>query len=235
MSALKSIPTGELAPDPKPPEGTPPSAAEVAREVRRRRARRLARMLALWVVLPTVLSALYFFAIAREEYQSVTTQAVRGGGNQIGAMLLEYLQSRDMLAQLEQRTHFSEHYVANGDPIFGLSADAGSETRYRAFRHVVSAGYDNASGVVTIVVRAYSGRAAQEHARALVQQSQLFLDSLGESADHARLTQIAPPSLANEASYPRRGYGVLTAFFVSLAVFVIGSLLIMAVREHAQF
>jgi capsular polysaccharide transport system permease protein len=189
-----------------------------------------------WVVVPTLLAALYLFAVARDQYQSVATLVVHGSAaNTSAVMLREYLQSRDILARLEQRKKFSQHYAEHGDLVFGLADDAGSETRYAAFRRVVSVRHDASSGVVTLVVRAFSPVAAHDFAQAVVDEGERFMESVAGESGSTQLSQIARPSLANESNYPQRAYGVLTAFFVSLALFVIGSLLIMAVREHAQF
>lgn len=51
---------------------------------------------------------------------------------------------------------------------------------------------------------------------------------------HRYLATIAPPSLADEPTHPRRVYGIVTVFFLSIAIFVVGSLLIAAFREHAR-
>ncbi len=48
------------------------------------------------------------------------------------------------------------------------------------------------------------------------------------------LAVIASPISPDEATYPKRILGVVTIFFLSLALFGIGSLLIAAVREHAR-
>ncbi len=51
---------------------------------------------------------------------------------------------------------------------------------------------------------------------------------------HRYLAVIVTPSRPDESTHPKRLLGVVTVFFVSLAVFGIGSLLIAAVREHAR-
>lgn len=48
----------------------------------------------------------------------------------------------------------------------------------------------------------------------------------------AMLSEASAPDLA---AYPKRAYGVLTTFLAAFALFGIGSLLLAAVREHAQF
>jgi capsule polysaccharide export protein KpsE/RkpR len=236
VSALKSIPTPEAGSEVKSTAEVGASAAEVAREVRRQRARRLVRRLTLWVALPTLLSCVYYYVLARDQYVSFATLIVRGEGAPGSAVMLrEYLQSRDLLAVLEQREHFSQHYIEHGDPAFGLSARAGSETRYESFRRAVSVRHDPSSGVVQLAVKAFSPRAAHGFARVMVEEGGRFMWSLDGQPGSARISEIARPSQPSESSYPHRGYGVLTALCVSLALFVIGSLLIMAVREHAQF
>ncbi len=51
---------------------------------------------------------------------------------------------------------------------------------------------------------------------------------------HRYLARIAEPSTPDEATYPRRGLGILTVFVLALAIMGIGSLLLAAVREHAR-
>lgn len=51
---------------------------------------------------------------------------------------------------------------------------------------------------------------------------------------HRYLATIAPPSVADEAQYPRRFLGVLTVFLGSFLAYGIGSLLVGAVKEHAR-
>jgi capsule polysaccharide export protein KpsE/RkpR len=237
LSALKSIQATESVSEPKPPAApASASAADVAREVRRQRARRLLRQLALWVLAPTVASAIYFYGIARDQYESVTSFLVHGNSARTSLVMLgEFLQSRDALNALEQRTDFSGHYAEHGDLLFGLEQEAGSETRYKAFRRVVNVRHDAGSGMFSVRVRAFSPQAARTFAQAVVDEGRRFLTDLGGDAQSTKITQVTRPSTADESTYPRRGYGVLTTFFVSLALFVIGSLLIMAVREHAQF
>jgi len=51
---------------------------------------------------------------------------------------------------------------------------------------------------------------------------------------HRYLATIAAPSLPDEPTHPRRLYGVLSVFFISLALFTVGSLLLASLREHAR-
>lgn len=86
-------------------------------------------------------------------------------------------------------------------------------------------------------------RAGLEAARLEHQLAERNYESARKVADEARsqraratqLVVVAEPSRPDEATHPRRAYAIITVFFVALALFGIGKLLVSAVREHAQF
>ncbi len=221
----------------KPGETAKPSAAQIARQVRHERARSLALALVLWVGIPTILSVVYYGFVARQQYESVSTLVLRGAEADAAmhaTTFTEYALSREMLAQLDNDLGFSAHYRDGGDPFSRLSPKAGSETRYEFFRQKVDARYDSASHVLTLRVRSFSGKSAQEFCAAILERASHFVASVDDATQQA-LIVVAKPSAPSEAKYPRRAYEIVTVFLASLAIFSIGSLLIAAVREHAQF
>lgn len=62
----------------------------------------------------------------------------------------------------------------------------------------------------------------------------LELARVEAARQHRYLVTIATPSLPSEATHPRRSWGVLTVFVISLLVTAIGGVLVAAVREHAK-
>jgi capsule polysaccharide export protein KpsE/RkpR len=240
-ASAAATPAAPAAPaKPRQADSQPPpakrTAAELAREIRRARARSLLIALLVWTGIPTLLGAIYYGAVARDQFESNATLVMRGNdavANQRLVLLHEYLQSRDLLAELEKRQKFSEHYQHAGDPLAGLRTGAGSEQRYEAFRDQVDVRYDSHTHVLNLRVHAYSAERAQAFAREMLALASTFLTGV-EGAD-ATVVQVAQPSRPTESTYPRRAHGILTVFFVSLALFGIGSLLIAAIREHAQF
>lgn len=62
----------------------------------------------------------------------------------------------------------------------------------------------------------------------------LELARVEAARQHRYLVTIATPSLPSEATHPRRFWGVLTVFVISLLVTAIGGVLVAAVREHAK-
>lgn len=239
MTVLKSISSPEPMRDSNVANGTPApaklSAAEIAERARRQRARNLVRRLGMWVAAPTLLAAIYLCFIARNQYESVSTLVVRSGNGAHIVMLQEFMTSRDMLTKLESTQHFADHFKKKGDIVFGMSRLGGSETRYKLFRRFTTVSHDTTTGVVTVTARAFDAKLAHDAVQLMVDEGNAFLTTLDPAQQLSPVVVIAKPSQPNESSYPRRAYGVLTAFFVSLAVFVIGALLIAAVREHAQF
>jgi capsule polysaccharide export protein KpsE/RkpR len=205
-------------------------AVEVARAARKRRAQRIASAMALWVGVPTLLGLLYFVGVAADQYESFSTFMVPTPRS---VMLVEYLRSRDLMGQLDKKVRFSAHYKDADDPFSVLAPDAGSEQRYASFQRRVEVRAGEA-GVIRLKVRAYSAQHAQRFAAEIIARGREFSAAHSEDGkDH--LLVISSPSLASESTYPRRAYGVLATFLVSLALYAIGSLLIAAAREHAQF
>jgi capsule polysaccharide export protein KpsE/RkpR len=205
-------------------------AVEVARAARKRRAKRLLNAMALWVGVPTLLGLLYFVGIAADQYESYATFMVP---TQRSIMFTEYVRSRDLVARLDASVHFSEHYRGTSDPFSALSPYAGSEQRYESFQRRVDI-RSGAGGIVRLKVRAFSASRAQRFTSEIIARGREFLAAHSEDGkDH--LLVISQPSLPSESTYPRRAYGVLATFLVSLALYAVGSLLIAAAREHAQF
>jgi capsular polysaccharide transport system permease protein len=62
----------------------------------------------------------------------------------------------------------------------------------------------------------------------------LELSRVEAARQHRYLVTIATPSLPSQATHPRRFWGVLTVFVISLLVTSIGGVLVAAVREHAK-
>ncbi len=226
---MSSVPMVESA-----AASVPLTAAEVARQMRHKKARRLARNLVIWVGLPTLLSVLYFGAIATNQYESSAT-VVLGGANPMhqAVILREYALSRDMLRRMEKEHAFSQHYKDNGDFLARLRKRAGSEKRFAYFKDHVRVDYDQLSQVLIIHARAFTPEAAQKFAGALLALSTEFLRE--KAGDNAGMVVVSQPHAPSDSTQPRRLYGIVSMFFASLALFGIGSLLIASIREHAHF
>jgi capsule polysaccharide export protein KpsE/RkpR len=224
-SGVESEPSGRHLASPPPLH----DAVEIARAARRKRVQQILHSMAIWVGVPTLLGLLYFGGVAANQYESFATFIVPTHRQ---VMLIEFLRSRDLLAQLDKDVHFSDHYKDTEDAFTALAPDAGSEQRYESFQRRVEARV-GAGGVVRLRVRAYSAKSARQFGLELITRGRAFLATHSDDGkDH--LLVISSPSLTSESTYPRRAYGVLATFLVSLTLYAIGSLLIAAAREHAQ-
>jgi capsule polysaccharide export protein KpsE/RkpR len=230
--AISAKPSAEPTPLPVQSERGP-SAAEVARAARRRRARKVGLSLLAWVGLPTLLAAVYYGLLASDEFTSSATLMLRGQSSD-AVLVNEFLQSQELYSTLDADGVLSRHYAERGDWVGGLSPSAGRESRVAHLQRQVSVRLEPATGVLRIGVRAYSGDAAQRLAQALVGAAERVLAERGSHSD-STLVLISAPGVPDEASGPRRAYGVLTAGILSLLAYAIISLLVAAVREHAQF
>jgi capsule polysaccharide export protein KpsE/RkpR len=206
------------------------SAVEIARAARARRARRLIRNLVLWVGVPSLLGVLYFGLIAVDQYESFSVLAVPPAQS---IMLREYVLSRDMLKKLESGAQFSQKYGGLNDPFEGLPAHAGSEQRYRFFLRKVDVGIEDA-GIFRLKVRATTSADAARFAQLMVSELGTFI-AAHHADPAAHMVVVSAPSVPTEPTYPQRLYGMVTVLLVSAALYAIGSLLVAAAREHAQF
>jgi capsular polysaccharide transport system permease protein len=163
------------------------------------------------VGLPTLIAGVYFFAIASDLYLSEVKFVVRGPSNgpanPFTAMLsgasglavsedefavLDYLMSRDAVRRLEReddlRTLLSRpegDLITRFPGIWFWRKDF--EALYKSYSRFVSVEVDSASGVGTLMVKAYRPEDAQRIARALLTFSEQLVNALNERARHDAL------------------------------------------------
>jgi capsular polysaccharide transport system permease protein len=182
----------------RPAAGSTKAHAEA---LRRARSRRLVKRLALFVVLPTSLAAIYYGALATDQYESHALFTVRsseirpslgvegfltglasgGGAAHDGLAVRDYVLSRDMLVRLDKEHAFIAHYKAgHADWFSRLSAEATFEDAYEYFGHKVSADYDQMSGAVTLRVRAFTAEQARKVTASILTYSEEMVNKLSE-------------------------------------------------------
>ena len=93
----------------------------------------------------------------------------------------DYALSRDMLKLLNEQRDFIRHYQdTRHDWISRLKSGASFEEAYEYYGNKVYADYDQASGSVTLRVRAFSARKAHELAQSVLQNSEEMVNRLSE-------------------------------------------------------
>ncbi len=184
------------------PDRPPISTAKAhAKALRRQRSRRLAMRLGLYVLLPSAVATSYYAGWASPQFESYATFTVQsselrpslgmdgllaglaggGGGGRDALVVRDYVLSRDMLARLDKERGFIAHYKSrSADFISRLSADASFEEAYAYFNHKVTCEYDQASGAVTVRVRAFSPAQSVSMSTAILSYSEEMVNKLSD-------------------------------------------------------
>ncbi len=208
--ALARIDTAGRELEGKPPEGPPPvhtpqsgalEILEIQRDILRRRRRRLIALavrLVVFVVLPTILMAYYYTAVATPLYasksefviQQADAPSARGGSllqtspmaTAQDAMTVQgYLMSRGAMLRLDADAGFAAAFSAPGiDPILRLAPDAGIEEMFRTYSRQVRIGFDPTEGIVKLEVRAPDPMLATAWSQALLGYAEERVDTLSQ-------------------------------------------------------
>lgn len=156
-----------------------------------------------WMILflPTFLSAIYFFAMASNQYESEAKFVVRsaqrpdslGGLSflvQLGLqrsqddsfIVQDYMSSRDAVRELQQRLPLRTMFETNAlDIIAGypsLLYGQREERFYKYFQTMVSVVHTDKTGISTLKVRAFSAENAKEIADSLLQLGEGLINRL---------------------------------------------------------
>ncbi len=155
----------------------------------------------LWLVgVPMLIALAYYIFFAVDRYVSSAQVAVRQVGNNeapqmpgLAVMLSglnptsreetlylrEFLTSQDMLNVLEKKLSWSRHYADRWkDPIYWLSAEARREDMLKYYRRVVTAHFDEQTGLLRISVEAFDPAFAESVLQAMQSESERFVNEL---------------------------------------------------------
>lgn len=169
------------------------------------------RLFALTVVAPTALAAIYYGFIASDVYVSESRFVVLSAQQQpkmsmVGALLegtgisrseddtypvLDYIQSRDALRELDQNNYILHSYSRQGDFIsrFHTSFDNSFESLWKYYsNHIVEAKLDPISSITTLTTRAYSAADAERINNTLVEISERLINRLNARAASDAIT-----------------------------------------------
>jgi capsular polysaccharide transport system permease protein len=150
-------------------------------------------------VLPTLISGLYFWLIASDQFVSEVKFAVRDGERPIlesieglvglpsnqrtqdALILCEYIRSRGLLEDLDRNLNLRHLYSRPETDYFSrLDAEEPMEDVVRYWRRHVDTSIDSNSGIVTLTVRAFSAVDAVQIANAIVDRSEKLVNELSE-------------------------------------------------------
>ncbi len=169
------------------------------------RLKRINRLFALTVLVPTTLAVVYYGLIASDVYVSESRFVVRSPRrqNQTGVFdsllqgtgfaraqddtypVIDYIQSRDALAELNKDNYVLDAYSEHGDFVsrFPRHFDDSFEALWKYYgKHVISVNFDSASAITTLEARAYTAKDAERINETLLEMSERLINRMNERA-----------------------------------------------------
>lgn len=175
------------------------SVMEIQRDIARRRRRKLSLLavrLAFFVLLPTLMAAYYFTAIATPMYATKSEFVIQKAENNttgLGSLFAgsglatsqdsitvqSYLTSRDAMLRLDSDLGFKSHFQdPNIDAIQRLAPDASNEDAYKVYKRNVKIGFDPTEGIIKLEVVAASPELSAAFSEALIRYAEERVDNL---------------------------------------------------------
>ncbi|HDS1736308.1 ABC transporter permease [Pseudomonas sp. BP8] len=184
------------------------------------------------VVVPMVLAAVYYGIFAIDRYVSSAQVVVRQDGNNQGAQvpglatlltgtnpasreetlyLREYITSTDMMLLLEERVHWIEQYAAQSSDIFFLlDKDAQREDLLKYYQRMVSAHYDETTGLLRVEVQAFTPELSEKMLRTILQASEHFVNEVSHNIAREQMKFAQGELETARLTYAKRKTQLLT-------------------------
>lgn len=181
------------------------------------------RWFLVFVVLPTLLAALYYGFIASDVYVSQSRFVIKApgqksmptgtlanliqtsgfvGGEQETKEVLDYVRSRNALADLQKQMNVKARYQDAGADFLSRFPrpfhDASFENLFKYYQSMVSAAPDSESGMAVVEVRAFRAEDAQAINARLLQLSEQLVNRLNERAERKAVTEAEQRVFAAE-------------------------------------
>lgn len=189
------------------------------------------RSFGLVVGIPTLIAALYFAFIASDMYVSETRFAIRASksdagsglasllsssvisaGGQDSRVVVDYIQSQDMLATLEERLGLVKHYSdPSVDAVSRLAESPSQEKLLKYFRKHIEIIEDGGSDIIVFKSRAYTPEFAQAITEQVIELSETLVNRLSGRIEQDALDS-AKAEVALAAEKVRRANANLTNF-----------------------
>jgi len=180
----------------------------------------------------TALSFVYFFIIAERQYVSEAVLSLKNktapsgissilsgltsatAGNDEDAMLAAYIQSPEMLSKLDKKFHLRDRYASSRDPFLRLWSYGSDESFLGVYRGKIDVSLRHDVGLITLNVTDVDPKTAQAIGRAVVQESETFMNNVSLEIQNSSLKfargELAAAILTVQQAKPdERGYAEL--------------------------
>ncbi|MGB0747511.1 MAG: hypothetical protein ACPGO3_02095 [Magnetospiraceae bacterium] len=168
---------------------------------------RTAWLVVLFILLPTLAASLYYGFVATDVFVSEAKLTVRsldsssgasasvltavlgglvstGAGSEDSFIVEEYIYSRSILQDLEERLALRDRYTApNGDPLSRLETGATREEFHDYYvNNIVTVTYDESRRITTLEVMAYKPEDAKLIADTIIQLTEAVINEISEKS-----------------------------------------------------
>jgi len=175
--------------------------------------------LAMWVIwIPLAVAAIYYSFFAMDRYASTALVAVRqvganeapqlpglavmlGGVNPASReetlYLREFITSMDMLKVLNKDLQWEDHYADKWwDPLYLVFRNASQEFWLTYYQRMVTAHFDEETGLLTVEVQAFTPELAQQVLKVILDESEKFVNELSHKMAREQM-RFAQSELGN--------------------------------------
>ncbi|WP_147413556.1 hypothetical protein [Pseudorhodoplanes sinuspersici] len=158
------------------------------------------------VLLPVLAASLYLAIFAADQYASEARFAVRGGERgpldplsmisgssghtQDSLIIADYIRGQGMVTELEKTLNLREMFsTSKADWLFSFNPEKPIEKLTRYWRWQVDVNVESMSGIITVVVRAFTPEDALAISKAVIAASEKLVNDLSERARRDALKQ----------------------------------------------
>lgn len=106
---------------------------------------------------------------------------IGGVNGQDALLLMDYLQSGDVLRRLDEKLHLKAHYSDTSRDLFSRLWRSEFEWFHRHYLKRVGFSFDERSGALTLAAQAYDPKTAQAIMQTLVAEGERFMNGLGHA------------------------------------------------------
>lgn len=155
-----------------------------------------------FVAIPATLASVYMIFVAADQYHSSASFSVRSieaagapdilgmfsqasTGNTLSDsyILMDFVRSERMLAEVEKNFDLEKIYAARGvDYFYGMAAGMPVESKLEYWRKMIDINFDHASGIMQLQVKAFDPLQSQEIAKFVIKQGEALINDLSASA-----------------------------------------------------
>lgn len=161
------------------------------------------------IIVPMALGITYYALLAVDRFVSTAQVVVRQEASNPPALsgltsllmgagpasreetlyLREYVTSHDMLQLLNERLQWTEHFQQQrGDLFFSLSKDASREDQLKFYQRMVTATYDETTGLLHVQVQALEAGMSRQILSVVLEASERFVNEVSHSIAREQMT-----------------------------------------------